>query len=193
MKEIEFSRRAFLRHSLLAIRNSMIVLSLPAILQSVANASEATLQGNSFTTLNTEEAVELAAIAARIIPSDETPGANEAGVIHFIDNVMGTRRPEVLGPLRDGLASLQDTVRATLTERKFSELDPQQQDAILQGIEDTPFFATMRYLTIAGMFSLPEYGGNRDYAGWKLIGFEHRHVWEPPFGFYDADYMARGE
>ena len=193
MKEIEFSRRAFLRHSLLAIRNSMIVLSLPAILQSVANASEATLQGNSFTTLNTEEAVELAAIAARIIPSDETPGANEAGVIHFIDNVMGTSRPEVLGPLRDGLASLQNTVRATLTERKFSELDPQQQDAILQGIEDTPFFATMRYLTIAGMFSLPEYGGNRDYAGWKLIGFEHRHVWEHPFGFYDADYMARGE
>lgn len=193
MNEIELSRRAFLRHSLLAIRNSMIVLSLPAILDSAAFASEATLQGSSFTTLNTEEAEELAAIAARIIPTDETPGANEAGVIHFIDNVLGSSRSEVLSPLREGLASLQAAVRSTHGGLKFSELEPQAQDAALHDIEDTPFFATMRYLTIAGMFSLPDYGGNRDHAGWKLIGFEHRHVWEPPFGFYDADYMARGE
>jgi hypothetical protein len=24
--------------------------------------------------------------------------------------------------------------------------------------------------------------------GWKLIGFEDRHVFEPPFGYYDRDY-----
>lgn len=193
MNEIEYSRRAFLRHSLLAIRNSMIVLSLPAILDSAAFASDAILQGSKFTTLNTEEAQELAAIAARIIPTDETPGANEAGVIHFIDNVLGSSRTEVLSPVRAGLASLQDAVSRGHGGRKFSELEPQAQDAALRDIEDTPFFSTMRYLTIAGMFSLPDYGGNRDHAGWKLIGFEHRHVWEPPFGFYDADYMARGE
>ncbi len=193
MNEIEYSRRAFLRHSLLAIRNSMIVLSIPAILDSAAFASEATRQGSNFTTLNTEEAQELAAIAARIIPTDETPGANEAGVIHFIDNVLGSSRTEVLSPVREGLASLQEAVSRSHGGRKFSELEPQAQDAVLRDIEDTPFFSTMRYLTIAGMFSLPDYGGNRDHAGWKLIGFEHRHVWEPPFGFYDADYMARGE
>ena len=171
----------------------MIVLSIPAILDSAAFASEATRQGSHFTTLNTEEAQELAAIAARIIPTDETPGANEAGVIHFIDNVLGSSRTEVLSPVREGLASLQDAVSRSHGGRKFSELEPQAQDAALRDIEDTPFFSTMRYLTIAGMFSLPDYGGNRDHAGWKLIGFEHRHVWEPPFGFYDADYMARGE
>jgi gluconate 2-dehydrogenase gamma chain len=193
MTENDISRRAFLRHSLLTIRNSMIVLSLPAILENVALASEASLLGSDFTTLNPEEAEEYAAIAARIIPTDETPGASEAGVIHFIDNVLGTSRTEMLGPLREGLASLQESVRSAYGELKFSELDPQVQDALLQGIEDTPFFATMRYLTIAGMFSLPDYGGNRDHSGWQLIGFEHRHVWEPPFGFYDADYMARGE
>jgi hypothetical protein len=22
--------------------------------------------------------------------------------------------------------------------------------------------------------------------GWKLLGFDHRHVWAPPFGYYDA-------
>jgi hypothetical protein len=38
------------------------------------------------------------------------------------------------------------------------------------------------------MFALPGYGGNRDAAGWKLIGFEDRHVFQPPFGHYDRDY-----
>ena len=51
----------------------------------------------------------------------------------------------------------------------------------------------VRYLTLAGMFSLPEHGGNRDQIGWRLLGFENRHAWQPPFGFYDADYAERGE
>ena len=25
-------------------------------------------------------------------------------------------------------------------------------------------------------------------VGWKLIGFEDRHVFQPPFGYYDRDY-----
>ena len=51
----------------------------------------------------------------------------------------------------------------------------------------------MRYLTIAGMFALPEYGGNRENIGYQLIGFDDQHVWQPPFGFYDADYLEKGE
>jgi hypothetical protein len=43
------------------------------------------------------------------------------------------------------------------------------------------------------MFSLPEYGGNKDELGWQLIGFEDRHVWTQPYGFYDADHLAKGE
>jgi gluconate 2-dehydrogenase gamma chain len=193
MHTIEHSRRAFLRQSLQVVRNSLIVLSIPAVLQSRAVASEVMQASGGFGTLQSAEAQEFAAVAARIIPSDDTPGATEAGVIHFIDNVLGTSRTEALAPLREGLASLQDAVRSAHGDRMFSALDPEQQDALLRDIEDTPFFATMRYLTIAGMFSLPDYGGNRDHSGWRLIGFEHRHVWEPPFGFYDADYMARGE
>jgi hypothetical protein len=36
------------------------------------------------------------------------------------------------------------------------------------------------------MFAMPVRGGNRDKAGWALIGFVDRHVWQPPFGYYDA-------
>ena len=193
MNDIQLSRRAFLRQTGIAARNSLIVLSLPAIMSSSAAASEAMLENSAFKILGSEEAREFAAIAARIIPTDETPGATEAGVIYFIDNVLGTSRPEALEPMRAGLASLQASVQSTYGSASFSALTPEQQDALLVSIEETEFFGTMRYMTIAGMFSLPEYGGNRDYAGWKLIGFEHQHVWSPPFGFYDADYMARGE
>ena len=193
MNDIQLSRRAFLRQTGIAARNSLIVLSLPAIMSSSTAASEARLENSAFKILGNDEAMEFAAIAARIIPTDETPGATEAGVIYFIDNVLGTSRTEVLQPMREGLASLQAAAMATYGSASFSALAPEQQDALLVSIEDTEFFGTMRYMTIAGMFSLPEYGGNRDYAGWNLIGFEHKHVWEPPFGFYDADYMAKGE
>ena len=50
----------------------------------------------------------------------------------------------------------------------------------------------MRFLTIAGTFTLPDYGGNREGVGWKLIGFEPQHMYQPPFGFYDAEYAREG-
>jgi gluconate 2-dehydrogenase gamma chain len=40
---------------------------------------------------------------------------------------------------------------------------------------------------ILGFLSNPEYGGNRDKVGWKLIGFEDTFAYEPPFGYYDAN------
>ena len=51
----------------------------------------------------------------------------------------------------------------------------------------------LRYLTIAGMFALPEYGGNRNLVGDQLVGFDDHLGWTIPFGYYDADYMEKGE
>ena len=44
---------------------------------------------------------------------------------------------------------------------------------------------------LIGMFAHPDHGGNYDGAGWKLLGFEPRYVWQPPFGEYDAEEMGR--
>ena len=33
------------------------------------------------------------------------------------------------------------------------------------------FFNTLRTYTIEGMFADPVYGGNKDFAGWRLVGF----------------------
>jgi gluconate 2-dehydrogenase gamma chain len=194
LSDNQITRRLFLQKTGAAARSSLIVLSLPAIMTSSAVASEAMqLASTTMTVLNANEALEFAAIAARIIPTDETPGATEAGVIYFIDHVLGTSRTEALVPMREGLAALQAQAQSTYGIATFSSLQPEQQDALLTTIQDSAFFGTMRYMTIAGMFALPEYGGNRNHVGWELIGFEHAHVWAPPFGFYDADYMAKGE
>jgi hypothetical protein len=42
--------------------------------------------------------------------------------------------------------------------------------------------------TIFGFLADPEAGGNRDFAGWKVIDRDPAHSFSPPFGFYDKDY-----
>ena len=36
------------------------------------------------------------------------------------------------------------------------------------------------------------WGGNRDYAGWHMLGFEHQPLFQAPFGYYDADVNRKG-
>lgn len=193
MNNLQLSRRAFLRSASDAAKTSAIALSLPMILVSCERSKQARLNNEEFSTLSAEEAQEFHAIAARIIPSDETPGATEAGVIYFIDNVLGDNREAEHETLRIGLRELQAAAALSFGASYFHELEEAQQDQLLTEIENTQFFGSIRFLTIAGMFSLPEYGGNRDNIGYELIGFEDRHVWQPPYGFYDADFAERGE
>lgn len=188
------SRRRLLSNSLSLAKGSLLILGMPAILTACREAEQAILSGAEFQVLTEEEANEFAAIAARIMPSDETPGANEAGVVYFMDNVIGDEsRVDILESLKNGLLEVQTQVALTHNASYFHVLDETQQDQILAEVETTPFFNTIRYLTIAGMFSLPEYGGNRDNIGNQIIGIPGQGAWAPPFGFYDADYMERGE
>jgi gluconate 2-dehydrogenase gamma chain len=63
----------------------------------------------------------------------------------------------------------------------FARLAAADQDAFLQrlekgdvaldGIDAKAFFAQLLQNTMEGFWSDPIYGGNRDMAGWKLIGF----------------------
>jgi gluconate 2-dehydrogenase gamma chain len=134
----------------------------------------------------------MAAVAARIIPSDGSPGANEAGVIYFIDTVLADDREAEYAQLQEALEVLRQTAASGYGVNRFADLGEAQQDELLTSIETTPFFQTMRFLTIAGMFSLPAYGGNRDAVGYELIGFQSQHAWTAPYGYYDADYMEKG-
>ena len=139
--------------------------------------------------LTSAEAVDVEAVAAQIIPTDDTPGAREAGVVHFIDRALATFLWPLAADYRTQLVGFQAGYLAGHPEaRSFASLTPAQQIAHLTEVERTPFFDTTRLLTLLGMFSMPAYGGNRDGVGWKLIGFDDQHAFQSPFGHYDRDY-----
>ncbi len=187
------SRRSFLKSTARTAPASVLVLTLPMVLAACREAQQARLDGADFQVLSQEEAAEFDAISARIVPSDDTAGAREAGVIYFIDTVMREGRDREMQALRDGLREFQTQIALSFGAPYFHELNEAEQDTMLGQIEATPFFATVRMLTIAGLLSLPEYGGNRDFIGYQLIGYDSRAAWSAPYGFYDADYMERGE
>jgi len=97
-----------------------------------------------------------------IIPSDETPGAKEAGVAEFIDFLVGSDA-EAQYPLRMGLAWL-NAHSSRNTGKRFLELSAEQQNSLLEplgfkekagpGEEDgRRFFALIREYTVIGFYT----------------------------------------
>ena len=133
-----------------------------------------------------EEALTIAAAAARIFPSDESgPGADEAGVVIYIDRQLAsaygrdyyryTQPPFEAGVPEQGWQGKEtprELYRAGLVVLgRLHLLTPAEQDERLKQIELTPFFALLRTHTVEGMFSDPMHGGNHDLIGWQLLGF----------------------
>ncbi len=121
--------------------------------------------------LSVTDAATLAAVCARIIPTDESgPGAAEAHAADYIDRALGGW----LAPSREayaaGLAAIDEAARAR-GGRRFVDLGPAEQDAVLASLDRTPFFALVRAHTIQGTFCDPAYGGNVNFVGWDLIGY----------------------
>ena len=54
--------------------------------------------------------------------------------------------------------------------------------------ESDDFFQTVRMHTIFGFLADPSAGGNKDYAGWKVIGRDPAFTFSPPYGYYDKNY-----
>jgi len=181
------SRRDFLRSGGSIVSASWLAINMPLIVSAAQTAAENNEAGVGFENITVEESVELSALVNQIIPPDETPGASEAGVVYFIDLALGSFMSSAAPGLRQGLEELQQKTKSTHPEvNRFSELTPDQQTRMLKSVEDTPLFGMLYFMTLSGMFCLPRYAGNRNNAGWDLIGFDHRHAWQPPFGYYDA-------
>ena len=173
-----------------------------------AHAAVASPDPGKFEFFTSEEAAEVEAMTSRIIPTDETPGAKEAGVVYFIDRALVTFAVDSQKAFREGLAD----VKALLNEKfpdvkKFSGASPEQQDAVLEALSNAKpkvtasrrnrmgagaqsFFEMFRYHTIAGFLIDPDSDrrGNRDGVGWKVIGRDREHMFQPPFGILDKDY-----
>jgi hypothetical protein len=181
------TRRTFLAAA--GAAGAALLAADPALVQAALNHARATAElplPARFESLTPTEAAGLNAITMRIFPSDGTPGAKEAGVIHFIDKSLATWASGMKQQLVDGLIDLDRRAGGS-----FATLSSARQDELLKAVEQTPFFGTMRFATVVGMFANSSWGGNAGDVGWKLLGFQNHGVFQPPFGYYDAQ-VAQG-
>src|SRR5256885_4945635 len=134
----DISRRLFMIKSCAGLGSAWIVSHLPEIAAAQEHAhhaalSQATPRLEFFTH---EQAIEVEAIAAQIIPTDDTPGAREARVIYFIDRALMTFAAGEREALVKGLRQLPSQVRKRFRPaQKFSELGSAQQIQLLKTIE----------------------------------------------------------
>src|SRR5947209_5498199 len=150
--------------------------------------SAAASQAGRFETLDVDTAAEIQAVAAQIIPSNDGPGAAEAGVIYFIDRALSTFARNDRNAYRVGMSQLQQKRRELFPHSTtIASLSGEQQMALMRVIKTSSFFELLRTHTVLGFLGSPSYGGNRDKIGWRAIGFEDRMAWHPPFGYYDAE------
>jgi gluconate 2-dehydrogenase gamma chain len=187
----EISRRTFLA----GVGGSIAAVWLAAergdLLAAGAHAARAGRENPRppFQFLSADQAADLEAMSAQIIPTDQTPGAREAHVVYFMDQALATYAKQRREPVTKGLVELRARTAKMFRAKSFASLSGAQQIALLTGLEKEKslFFEEIRAATIAGMFANPEYGGNTNKVGWKLIGFDDRFSWGPPFGWYDRD------
>ena len=135
-----------------------------------------------------ETAAEVEAIASQILPSDDGPGAKEAGVVYFIDRALTTFDSDMQEEYRNGLSEVEKVRKQMFpSSASIAALSREQQFELVRRIESSEFFEVVRVHTVLGFLGSPSYGGNRGKAGWNYIGFEDRMSFQPPFGYYDRE------
>ncbi|MGA2132907.1 MAG: gluconate 2-dehydrogenase subunit 3 family protein [Bryobacteraceae bacterium] len=97
-----------------------------------------------------------------IIPRDESPGAQDAGVGEFIDFLAAHGEEEIRLPMRNGLKWL-DTKAKSTYGADFAALSPTQQNAILEKVahktsapadrQGQTFFRLIRRYTVMGYYT----------------------------------------
>jgi gluconate 2-dehydrogenase gamma chain len=132
--------------------------------------------------LNDDDAATVAAFSERLMPgAPGKPGATDAAVLNYIDLALAGAYSDQQDFYRRGLAALDAHCR-TSYNKPFALLAAAQQDEVITALEGgkatgfvwptaQAFFNTIRTHTMEGMFADPVYGGNKDFAGWTLVGF----------------------
>ena len=184
------SRRSFLLSGAPALTGAWLAANWPTIVAAAAHSHNAAVTTpEAFSFLTPAEVADVDALTAQIVPSGTTTGAREAHATHFIDHSLATFFSWRASAFRTGLAQFQADFRDKHANvGVFARASSQVQIDYLKTVDTTEFFATARLLTLLGMFSSPQYGGNFGASGWKMLGFADEHVFSPPFGYYDARY-----
>jgi gluconate 2-dehydrogenase gamma chain len=139
--------------------------------------------------LTAEELKILSAVAERIFPRTDTPGAVEIGAVRYIEIALAGDYAALLSLYRQGLRALERFAQMQFA-RRFDALAEVQKDTVLANFESgavpgfakaAEFFEAVRYHVLEGVFCEPQYGGNRDMIGWRLVNFPGQQI-----GYADA-------
>jgi len=196
------SRRAFLVSAVVGAGAAGLVSDARAQAETQHGPAETTGQahahaGGHGAFFNDDDAATVAAFTERLLPgAPGQPGAREANVLNYIDLALAGAYADQQDFYRRGLNALDAYCRKT-HNAPFVKLDPARQDDIVAALEQNKaagftwptaaaFFNTLRTHTIEGMFADPIYGGNKDFAGWRLVGFPGAHP-----AFTPADMTSR--
>lgn len=210
MEPIQSARRDFLLTMGRAAGAAWMASHMPAISAAAQHAHEVVKAkyAVTFEALTAEQAKEVAAIAARIIPTDGEPGATEAGVVYFIDRALKTFASDDRPVYEAGVKEFNNvTTEMFPGVVRFSAATTEQQDKVLTEMSKDQksagrsmrptqaggtggFFQVIWMHTLMGFLADPEAGGNRDYVGWRVIGRDPAHSFSPPFGEYDKNYSG---
>ncbi len=138
--------------------------------------------------LTDEEASLLDAVCAQIIPTDQDPGAREAGCVEYIDRQLAGSHQRFASHYRAGLASLAATCQA-LHQRAFEQLTSDEQIRLLEKLEagQTPqehwpavssgeFFRLVCDHTMQGFYGSPRHGGNKDYVAYRMLRLAYPNI-----------------
>jgi gluconate 2-dehydrogenase gamma chain len=132
--------------------------------------------------LNDDDSRTVAAFAERLMPgAPGKPGATDANVLNYIDLALAGAYADEQDFYRRGLLQLDAHCHAAYG-KPFRSLPAAQQDEVIDALQHgkssaftwptaQAFFAILHRHTLEGMFADPIYGGNKDFAGWQLVGF----------------------
>ena len=143
----------------------------------VMNGCSAGEEGTAFIarSLTGDRLESVATIAEHIIPETDTPGAREAGVHEFIDNML-TDHYDVEETQRflDGLSDLEARSYGAF-RNQFVALEEADQVELLTVLEaeGVPFFTTVKALTLTGYYTS------------KVGATQELHL--APYGLFKAD------
>jgi gluconate 2-dehydrogenase gamma chain len=131
---------------------------------------------------NDDDSRTIAAFTERLMPgAPGKPGATDADVLNYIDLALAGPYADEQYFYRCGVAQLD--AHCTQTYGKpFRSLTAAQQDETIAALEQgkapafvwptaQAFFNAVHKHTLEGLFADPIYGGNKDFAGWRLVGF----------------------
>lgn len=147
-----------------------------------ANAAMSDMSGGHGAFFNDDDAKTVAAFVERLMPGvPGKPGATDAGVANYIDLALAGAYEDQQYFYRCGLAQL-DAHCTQAYGKPFRRITEAQQDETVAALQQgkvsefvwpsaPAFFNTLRTHTMEGMFADPVYGGNKDFAGWRLVGF----------------------